>query len=62
MGKKLALNVLYSIGIFVCAVTIYWAVPLKRYEFIVGAAFIAAMFVILKIKLLKELKNTQKNP
>lgn len=57
MGKKLALNVLYTVSIFICVAIIYWAWPLKRYEFILGAIFIGAILVVLKIKLLKELRT-----
>jgi uncharacterized membrane protein len=57
MGKKLALNVLYTIGIFLCAATIMWAWPLKRYEFIFGALLVAILFIVLKVKLLKELRT-----
>jgi hypothetical protein len=57
MGLKLMLNVLYTIGIFVCLAVIYWAWPLKRYEFILGSVFVAGLFIILKIKLLKDLRQ-----
>lgn len=62
MRKKIFVNVLYNIGIFLCVVTIYWAVPLKRYEFVLGAAAIAGMIIFLKIKLIKEVRDTQNNP
>jgi uncharacterized protein (DUF486 family) len=60
MALKLFLNVLYTIGIFVCLAVIYWAYPLKRYEFIMGAVFIGGLFIILKIKLLKDLRTPKK--
>ncbi|MES2278480.1 MAG: DUF6358 family protein [Bacteroidota bacterium] len=56
MALKLFLNVLYTIGIFVCAVVAYWGYQHSRYEFILGAVFIGGLFIILKIKLLKELR------
>ena len=62
MGKKLALNVLYNIGIFVCLWLGYYGFEHTRYEFIAGAVFIGAVFVILKIRLLKEIRNMQKKP
>ena len=62
MGKKLALNVLYNICIFVCIVLAYWGFEYKRYEFILGALFIGSVFIILKIRLIKEVRNTQKKP
>jgi hypothetical protein len=62
MGKKLALNVLYNICIFICLALIYYGFEHARYEFIAGAVFIGAVFVILKIRLLKEVRNLQKKP
>ena len=62
MGKKLALNVLYNICIFICLALIYYGFNNHRYEFIAGAVFIGAVFVILKIRLLKEVRNMQKKP
>ncbi len=62
MGKKLVLNVLYNLGIFICLWLIYYGFTTPRYEFIAGAVFIGAVFVILKIRLLKEIRNMQKKP
>ena len=62
MGKKLALNVLYNLGIFICLWLIYYGFTTPRYEFIAGGLFIGAVFVILKIRLLKEIRNMQKKP
>ncbi len=60
MGKKLALNVLYNICIFICLVLIFNGFKDKHYEYIVGAVLIGAVLVILKIRLLKEVRNMQK--
>ena len=54
------MNVLYTIGIFVCGAIAWWAWPLKRYEYIMGAVFVAGLFIILKIKLLKDLRQPRK--
>ncbi|HJP63747.1 MAG TPA: DUF6358 family protein [Mucilaginibacter sp.] len=62
MAKKLALNVLYNIGIFICLVLIYTGFEKKHYEYIAGAVFIGAVLVVLKIRLLKEVRNMQKKP
>jgi hypothetical protein len=63
MGKKLFLNVFYNIGIFVCLVVGYqYGIEQKRYEILFGAVLIIAIFVVLKIRLLKEVKNGQKKP
>lgn len=62
MGKKLALNVLYNICIFICLALAYYGFQRTRYEFIAGAVFIGAVFVILKIRLLKQVREMQKKP
>jgi hypothetical protein len=63
MGKKLALNVIYNIGIFVCLVLIYtYGFEHPRYEFLACAVFLGAILVLLKIKLMKEVRNMQKKP
>ena len=62
MGKKLALNVFYNVCIFACLALAYYGFENKRYEFIAGAVFIGTVFVILKIRLLKEVRNMQKKP
>ena len=60
MGKKVALNVLYNIGIFLCFLTGYSGIEHKRYEFLLGALFIGIMFIVLKIRLIKEIRNMQR--
>ena len=62
MGKKIALNVFYNICIFLCLVVAYEGFEYRRYEYTLGTAFIGAIFIILKIRLLKEVRNTQKKP
>ncbi len=62
MGKKLALNVLYNICIFICLALAYYGFQHTRYEFIAGAVFIGVVFVILKIRLLKQVREMQKKP
>jgi hypothetical protein len=63
MGKKLILNVFYNIGIFICLITGYqYGIVQKQYGYIAGAVIILAILVVLKIRLIKEIKNAQKNP
>ncbi|AMR30786.1 hypothetical protein A0256_04785 [Mucilaginibacter sp. PAMC 26640] len=62
MGKKIALNVLYNLGIFVAILAGYYGFQHARYEFLLGAIFIAAVFVSLKLKLIKEVKETTRKP
>ncbi len=60
MWKKVLLNVFYNIAIFGCAALIYYGFRQPRYEYVAGALFIGAVFVILKIRLLKEVRDMQK--
>ena len=61
MGKKLLLNTLYTLGIVVCIIGGYqYGIVQKQYGILIGAIFIIAIFIVLKIKILKEIKNTQK--
>jgi len=60
MGLKLTLNVLYTIGIFICMAAAYWGYQHTRLEVIMGAAFLGLMVLILKIKLLKDLRAPKK--
>ncbi|HEY8999728.1 MAG TPA: DUF6358 family protein [Mucilaginibacter sp.] len=60
MGKKLALNVIYNLALVFCIIMIWTGIEKSRYEYILGAVFIGAVFVILKVRLLKEVRNMQK--
>jgi hypothetical protein len=62
MGKKIALNVVYNLGIFICLILAWQGFQNKHYEYIAGAVFIGAVLVILKIRLLKEVRDMQKKP
>jgi len=61
MGKKMLLNTVYTVGIVVCLAILIWGVQNKRYEFVMAAALVAAVFVVLKIKLLKEVRGMINN-
>lgn len=61
MWKKILPNVLYNIGIFVCLITGYeYGIKQGNYIYLAGAAVLIAIFVVLKIRILKDIKNTQK--
>lgn len=53
------LSVLYNIGIFISLYTVYWGFTNKRYEFLAGGVFIAIIFIVLKIRLLKQVRAMQ---
>jgi hypothetical protein len=60
MGKKILLNTVYNIGIFLALMTAYWGITNARYEYVAVGVFIAAIFVVLKIKLIKEVRSNIK--
>lgn len=61
MGKKILINTLYNIGIFLCLASAYWGFTNKRYEFLAAGLFVGAIFIVLKIRLLKEVKASMRN-
>lgn len=61
MGKKLALNVLYNIGIFVCLVAAYtFGFEHPHWDYLACAIILAGVLIVLKIRLMKEVRNMQK--
>ena len=63
MGKKLALNVLYNIGIFICLVLAYtFGFEHPRWDYLASVVIIGGVLVVLKIRLMKEVRNMQKKP
>jgi len=61
MGKKLFINTLYTIGIILSIIIGYqYGIVQKEYGYIVSAVLIIAIFIVLKIRLLKEIKRAQK--
>lgn len=61
MAKKMFLNTLYSIGIFVSLFIGYqYGIKPLNYAYIAGAVAIIAIFMVLKVRLLKEIRNAQK--
>lgn len=60
MGPKLFLSVVYNIGIFICLYIVYWGYTHEQYASLIGALFVAVMFVILKIRLLKQVRATER--
>jgi hypothetical protein len=63
MWKKAIPNTLYTVGIVVCIIYGYqYGIEQGRYGFLFGAIVLIAIFVFLKIKILKEIKNTLKKP
>jgi hypothetical protein len=60
MWKKVLPNVLYNIGLFLCLVFGYDFIIKKQYVFLLGAVLFIAIFIVLKIRLYKDIKGAQK--
>jgi hypothetical protein len=61
MAIKLFLNTFYTVGIILCLIAGYqYGIVQHHYAYIVSAALIIAIFVYLKVRILKEIRKTQK--
>jgi hypothetical protein len=60
MAFKLVLNVLYTIGMVLCAFVAYRYFMAKNYTVMAVAVVAGAAVIILKIRLLKDVRNSQK--
>jgi hypothetical protein len=60
MGKKIALSTFYNLCIILCIVLAYTGYTNKHYEYILAAVFGGTIFIVLKIRLLKEVRKTYK--
>ncbi len=57
------LNVLYTIGIFLCIIAGYnYGIAQGHYIYLLPAAAIIVILVVLKVRLLKDVKNAHKKP
>jgi len=57
MGKKIILSTLYNIGVFIALITAYWGFTNAHYEYVAAGVAVAAIFIFLKIKLIKEVRS-----
>ena len=63
MKKKALLNIAYTIGMVIAFVIGYQeGFEKKQYPILVGALIILGTFIVLKIKLYKEVKDLTKKP
>ena len=61
MGIKLFFNTLYTIVIVVALIGGYqYGIVQKQYNYIIVAVVIIAIFIVLKVKLLKQIREAQK--
>jgi hypothetical protein len=60
MRNKIFLSTLYNLCIFGCIILGWTGITDKQYVYIAAAVFGLVIFVMLKIKLLKDVRNTLK--
>jgi len=58
MGKKIALNVFYNLGIILSLFGIFWAFNNGKYPLIALFVVTAGFFLYQKIQLIKSMRNT----
>jgi hypothetical protein len=56
----MALSTFYNLCIFLCLILAWTGITDKHYDYILAAVFGGAIFIVLKIKVLKEVRNTLK--
>jgi hypothetical protein len=61
MGKKIALNVFYNLGIILSIFGAVWGYNNHKYLVIGLFVVTAAFFLYLKLQLVKEMRNSLKN-
>ncbi|WPU98312.1 DUF6358 family protein [Mucilaginibacter sp. cycad4] len=59
MGFKLVLNVLYTMGVALCFIVAYKMFTEKNYLIMAGAMVVGVVVIFMKLRLLKEVKETQ---
>lgn len=61
MKKQIALNVFYTLGLIISVCGLFWA--FKNHNYLVMALFVAAaaLFLYLKIQLIKDVRATLKS-
>ena len=56
MLKKVLLNVFYNIAIFTMVLSFFWGINKERYSIVLFSVFVLALFIFLKLRLIKEVK------
>lgn len=59
MGFKLVLNVLYTMGVALCFIVAYKMLTTHNYPVMVGAIIVGVVVIFMKLRLLKQVKDTQ---
>ena len=59
MGFKLVLNVLYTMGVALCFIVANKMFTEKNYLIMAGAMVVGVVVIFMKLRLLKEVKDTQ---
>ncbi|ETZ19106.1 MULTISPECIES: DUF6358 family protein [Pedobacter] len=60
MGKKIALNVFYNLGVILSGYGIFWAFKNEKYLFVALFVVTAGFFLYQKLQLIKEMRSNLK--
>nr|WP_068886901.1 DUF6358 family protein [Pedobacter panaciterrae] len=60
MGKKIALNVFYNLGVIVSGYGVFWAFKNEKYLLVALFVATAGFFLYQKLQLIKEMRSTLK--
>lgn len=61
MKKNIFLNTLYTLCIFVCLIVAWGGFTDKHYEYVAAGIIGLAIFAVLKVRLIKEVRKNLKN-
>jgi mannose/fructose/N-acetylgalactosamine-specific phosphotransferase system component IIC len=62
MGFKLVLNVFYTMGVALCFIVAFKMATTHNYPIMAGAIIVGVVVIFMKLRLLKEVKETQEAP
>jgi hypothetical protein len=60
MWKKVLPNTLYNVGIFLCLIFGFQFIEQKQYGFILIDVLLLAIFIVLKVRIYKDLNKAKK--
>jgi Family of unknown function (DUF6358) len=60
MGKKIVLNILLNIAIFMLVLSLVWAFNHRYYTYVVAAILALALFIHFKVQLVKSVRKMTK--
>jgi hypothetical protein len=60
MGLKILLNIFYNISLFLLVLSLVWCFNHGRYDLLAASVFLFALFLVLKIRLIKQVRTLTK--